>query len=294
MDAGYVARWVDAAYAFGFLEESDEGVGLTEAGRALAGQPGAGAQPFVIQSLLGAHMSERAATFMRTGERPGEQVLGERETIGALFGTMLEGAFGPFFEEQILPHLPIYREIDAEGGLAVDLGCGNGWYLRRLARGYPHLRGVGLDLFDNAVAEAKRRADEEGTGDRLDFRHGDMHEYRVDQPADLIAMNRALHHVWDEKDRVFAFLRDHLKDGGAAAIWEPNWPGDRSALADPRKRGMAFQNLMEHVQGNHFLGAQEIATELEKVGLRPEVYLYAEGNEAVVVGRKQAGNGIAQ
>jgi len=288
MDPGYVARWVDAAYAFGFLGEEDDGerVALTDAGRGFAGGPAAGPLPFAIHSMLGAHMSERTAHYMRTGERPGEQVLGEREPIARLFGTMLEGMFGPVFEEQILPDLPVYREIDSGGGTAVDLGCGNGWYLRRLARAYPHLRGIGLDLFDEAIREASARAEEEGTGDRLDFRKGDMHDYAVTEPVDLIAMNRALHHVWDEKERVFAFLRDNLADGGAAVIWEPNWPGRRAALADPKLRGMAFQNLMEHVQGNHFLGAEEIAAEMEKAGLRPEIHLYSEGNEAVVVGRK--------
>ena len=287
MDPGYVARWVDAAYAFGYLTEEAGGaeVNLTDAGRGFAGEPTSGPLPFAIHSLLGAHMSERTAHFMRTGERPGEQVLGERETVAGLFGTMLEGMFGPVFEDQILPDLPVFKEMDAAGGTAVDLGCGNGWYLRRLARAYPHLKGIGLDLFDDAIAEAQQQAETEGTGDRLAFRKGDMHDYAVTEPVDLIAMNRALHHVWDEKERVFAFLRDNLKHGGAAVIWEPNWPGERAALADPKRRGMAFQNLMEHVQGNHFLGADEIAAEFDKVGMTPEVHLYAEGNEAVVVGR---------
>ncbi|KPV40314.1 methyltransferase type 11 [Thiohalorhabdus denitrificans] len=286
MDPDYVRRWVDAAYAFGYLEESGPGLALTERGQGFATEDPASPLPFAIHTMLGAHMSERTAHFMRTGERPGEEVLGERETIADLFGTMLEGMFGPFFEGQILPDLPVYREIDREAGLAVDLGCGNGWYLRRLAHQYPHLRGVGLDLFDAAIAEARSQAEAEGTADRLDFRKGDMHWFTVDEPIDLIAMNRALHHVWDEKDRVFAFLRDHLKPGGAAVIWEPNWPGDRPALADPKRRGMAFQNLMEHVQGNRFLQAEEIAAEFEKVGMAPDIHLYGEGNEAVVVGRK--------
>ncbi|MEF8982394.1 methyltransferase domain-containing protein, partial [Thiohalorhabdus sp.] len=287
MDPGYVARWVDAAYAFGYLSETgaEEGdrVALTDAGRGFAGEASSGPLPFAVHSLLGAHMSERTAHFMRTGERPGEAVLGERETIAGLFGTMLEGMFGPVFEDQILPDLPVFREMDASGGTAVDLGCGNGWYLRRLARAYPHLRGIGLDLFDDAIHEATAKAAAEGTGDRLEFRKGDMHDYTVAEPAALIAMNRALHHVWDDKDRVFAFLRDNLADGGTAVIWEPNWPGKRAALADPRRRGMAFQNLMEHVQGNHFLSADAIAAEFERVGMTPEIHLYAEGNEAVVV-----------
>jgi hypothetical protein len=49
---------------------------------------------------------------------------------------------------------------------------------------------------------------------------------------------------------------------------------------------MAFQNLSEHVQGNHFLRPDEVAEAMESAGLEPEVFTFAEGNEAVIVGRK--------
>ena len=161
----------------------------------------------------------------------------------------------PFFAQ---PTLAIFAEVDAKGGLAVDLGCGNGWYLRKLAARWDRLRGIGLDGFAANVDQARALADAEGLGDRLEFREGDLHHFTVDEPASLIAMNRALHHVSDPST-----LRSH-----------------------PRLRGMAFQNLAEHVQGNHFLQPEEIAAELTKAGLEPTVYRFVEGTEAVVVGRK--------
>lgn len=70
-------------------------------------------------------------------------------------------------------------------------------------------------------------------------------------------------------------------------IWEPNWPKDRALLREPGRRGMAFQNLSEHVQGNHFLQPEEIAAEFERVGMQSEIYLFGEDREAVVVGRNK-------
>lgn len=99
-------------------------------------------------------------------------------------------------------------------------------------------------------------------------------------------MNRALHHVWDEKDNVLRILREHLAPGGWAVIWEPAWPRERAALAAPPMRPLAFQNLAEHVQGNHFLRPDEIAEALAQAGLEPNVHLFAEGREAVVTGRR--------
>ena len=50
---------------------------------------------------------------MKTGERPGEKVLEERATILPLFGAMLKNGFGPIFEQQILPAIPAFAEVEA-------------------------------------------------------------------------------------------------------------------------------------------------------------------------------------
>lgn len=125
-----------------------------------------------------------------------------------------------------------------------------------------------------------------GLSDRLKFMVGDIYNFTVSELVDLIAMNRALHHVWDKKVDVFHILKEHLKTGGSAIIWEPNWPKNRFELRDPMKRGMAFQNLAEHIQGNHFLRPEEIEKEFQHLGMKVEVHLFANGNEAVIVGRK--------
>jgi len=242
--------------------------------------------PFAVQSVLSAHMSERAATLIKTGERPGEKVLAERESILPLFGPMLEAMFSGVFEQQILPNVPVYRDVDEKGGLAVDLGCGNGWYLRKIIARFPHLRGIGLDGFEENINQATEIAQRDGLSDRLKFIKGDIYHFTVSEPVDLIAMNRALHHVWDKKDDVFLILKEHLKAGGSAVIWEPNWPKNRSDLRDPMKKGMAFQNFAEYIMGNHFLRAEEIEAEFKQVGMKTDVYLFANGNEAVIVGKK--------
>ena len=134
LDPGYVLRWCDAAYAFGYLDVDGEAFRLTPMGEAMRPEAPDTLMPMAVQSVLSAHMTERAAGLMRTGERPGEQVLAERETVLPWFGPMLEANFAPMFERTICPAVPAFADVDARGGLAVDLGCGNGWYLRALAR----------------------------------------------------------------------------------------------------------------------------------------------------------------
>lgn len=286
-DAGYVAAWCDAAFAFGYLDEDAAGFALTPHGRAFARTGPESLFAVPVGAVLGAHMAERAAFFSATGARPGEGVLAERETILPLFGPMLEQTFAPIFAAEIVETIPAFAELDRRHGTAVDLGCGNGWYLRALARRFRGLHGIGLDGFEENVVQARRLAEAEGLGARLAFRAGDLRHFTVDEPVDLIAMNRALHHVWEAGRReVFEILRDHLRPGGAAVIWEPAWPAERSTLRSPPFRMMAVQNLSEHVQGNHFLRPDEIEAAFAEVGMRAETYRFREGSEAVVVGRR--------
>ncbi len=289
MDAAYVNRWCDSAYAFELLDEVEtDRFAMTELGQMFLPDAPGSLMPFAVNAVLGAHMAERAAGLMPSGERPGEKVLAERKTVLPWFGPMLEGMFGSFLSNEIIPNVPAYQEVDARQGLAVDLGCGNGWYLRRLGQRLPNLRGIGLDGFDENINQASRLAAKEGIADRIGFRVGDIHHFAIDEAADLIAMNRALHHVWDQKENVFRIIKQHLKPEGVAIIWEPNWPNNRQLLREPGRRGMAFQNLSEHVQGNHFLQPAEIAAQFEQVGMQPEIYLFGEDREAVVVGRNKA------
>ncbi len=288
VDPGYVRRWCEAAFAFGLLALDGDRFSLSELGAAFRPSTPGSLMPFAVQSVLGAHMAERAAGLMTTGERPGESVLAERATILPWFGPMLEASFAPLFAREVLPAVPAFRGLDARAGVAVDLGCGNGWYLRKLAAAYPRITGIGLDGFAENVRQASDLAGREGLSERLTFREGDIHDFRFAEPVHLVAMNRALHHVWEERGDVFTRLRDALSPGGAIVVWEPRWPDDVASLSDPKRRGLAYQNLSEHVQGNHFLRPAEIESALREVGLEPETHLFADGNEAVVVGTRRA------
>ena len=287
LDAGYVARWCDAAYAFGYLEADGPVFRLSPAGDAMRPEAPDTLMPLAVQSVLSAHMAERAAGLMRGGERPGESVLGERASILPWFGPMLEAGFSALFESTICPALPAFQEADARAGLALDLGCGNGWYLRALGRRYPRLRGLGLDGFAENVAQARTRTAADGLSDRLRFEQGDIHDFTLEEPADLIAMNRALHHVWERgRPEIFRWLRDNLKPGGHAVIWEPVWPAERALLREPARRGLSFQNLSEYVQGNHLLQPEDIAQAFAQAGMPAQIHLFSGDTEAVIVARR--------
>ncbi len=289
-DPGYVRVWCDAAFAFEYLEVDGETFRLSEVGLLMCPDHPETLMPMVIQAMVSAHMADRAAELLPSGERPGEAVLGERATLLPWFGPMLEHGFGTLFEQTICPALSVFTEVDTQGGLALDLGCGNGWYLRALARRCKHLRGIGLDGFEENIRQARTKALAEGLENRLQFQQGDIHDFDQQEAVDLIAMNRALHHVWERDQKgIFQWLHDHLKPGGHAVIWEPAWPEQRETLRLPARRGLAFQNLSEYIQGNHLLRPQEIVEAFHAQGMTTQVHEFMEGNEVLVVARRPHG-----
>jgi len=286
LDVGYLERWCDAAFAFGFLDEEKGKLGLTDLGRAFIPDAPGTCLPFAIQSVMSAHVADRATTFMKTGERQ-KEMMAENPNIIPFFGLMLEGMFGEMFEQQILPNISTYRNVDVKRGLVVDLGCGNGWYLRKIAKHFPHLRGIGIDDIKENIDQAQKLAQKEDLEHRLTFMVGDIHYLPIDEYADLMTMNRALHHVWGEKETIFDIIKERLTVGGSAIIWEPNWPQCRADLRNnPARQILAFHNISEHIQGNHYLRPEQIEAEFHRVGMKTHTYFFASGNETIVVGER--------
>ena len=284
-DPGYTLRWCEAAYAFGLLERDGDTYSLSERGaRFLPDRPGT-LMPLAVGTVLGAPMADHAVTGLRTGARPGEVVLGERENVGRWFGPMLESSFGPLFANVIRPGVPELANL-SDDARVIDLACGNGWVLRQLASVHALLTGVGIDGYAPNIDDAQRQVGDHA--DRLAFEVGDVVHHHPEHPYDLAFMHRALHHVWPDRRTIFARIVEQLRPDGALVVWEPRWPDAVESLRQPPLRPMAFQNLNEHVQGNHFLSPDEVSAAMREAGLEPVVHTFMDGREMVVVGRRTA------
>ena len=115
-------------------------------------------------------------------------------------------------------------------GRALDVGCGTGFLLERLAeRGYS---GVGLDLSPGSVAIAERRLAEIGGADRLRAEVGSAYE-PPPGPFDLVTLTDVLEHLEDPRACLRA-LRERLAPGGLVVVSTPNrrsLPGARRWLS---------------------------------------------------------------
>jgi tRNA (cmo5U34)-methyltransferase len=87
------------------------------------------------------------------------------------------------------------------GGRLLDLGCGSGRLLTRLARGRPDARLVGLDLSEPMLETGRQLCEREGVSDRVDLRRGDITTFDGDltEAFDVVSCNYTLHQLPSEE-----------------------------------------------------------------------------------------------
>jgi len=121
--------------------------------------------------------------------------------------------------ERIVAHLwP--SGIPPAGATVVELGCGPGFYARRLAAHDRAVVASGLDRSAAQVAEARQRAEREGLGN-CRFQLGDVAAmpYR-DQSIDALVAAR-LFVLVEDREQVLGEMHRVLRPGGRAFIAEP-------------------------------------------------------------------------
>lgn len=128
-----------------------------------------------------------------------------------------------------------------EGGTLLDLGCGSGRLLARLARGRPDARIVGLDLSEPMLETGRQMLAREGLAEQVELRRGDITDFESEVPdqVDVVSCNFALHHLPDEghASRCFqAIARTRSSTG--CGIWLFDFARLRNARSWPALASM--------------------------------------------------------
>lgn len=115
-------------------------------------------------------------------------------------------------EDHVLPLVPELGARLREGIDALDVGCGRGRALMRLAELFPKSRFTGYDLSEIAVGRAREEATQRGLKN-LCFAAKDLTEWREAPNYDFITALDAIH---DQKapDRVLSGIYSALRPGG--------------------------------------------------------------------------------
>jgi 2-polyprenyl-3-methyl-5-hydroxy-6-metoxy-1,4-benzoquinol methylase len=118
-----------------------------------------------------------------------------------------------------LPSVPDLHErlSSAPRARVLDLGCGTGTSSTAIARAYPHVEVVGIDLDHASVLEARAAARETGLSDRVTFHLGDAADEQIGGGFDLVTIFEALHDMGDPAGALRT-ARRLLADGGSVIV----------------------------------------------------------------------------
>jgi ubiquinone/menaquinone biosynthesis C-methylase UbiE len=108
--------------------------------------------------------------------------------------------------------------VGQRGGSALDIGCGGGRLVMKLAKSHPFSEVVGLDLSDEMLKLARQRAASAGLGERVKFSKGNAERIpHPDKSFDLVVSTASLHH-WSRPERIFDEITRILRPGGKCAV----------------------------------------------------------------------------
>jgi trans-aconitate 2-methyltransferase len=195
------------------------------------------------------------------------------------------GQYGRFERERSAPFFDLLDLVEScPGGRVVDLGCGTGELTRALHERSGAVSTLGID---SSPAMLERSVEHAGRG--LTFELGDIAQWKLAEPVDLIFSNAALHWI-DDHDELFARLTTFLTRGGQLAVQVPANHDHPSHLVAERVAGEEpFRSALGgYVRRSPVVAPERYALLLHRLGYAPQqvrlqVYLHVLAEAGAVI-----------
>jgi len=133
------------------------------------------------------------------------------------------------------------------GATVLELGCGNGVFLPRLAKAVGTMgKVVGIDHSADFAAQAQARVASDGLGDCVSVQVGDAYALPfADHAFDAGHCERVLMHL-ERPNAALAELARVVKPGGIVVVAEPDWMGVRIDHPDREVFDVVFARALKH------------------------------------------------
>jgi len=132
-----------------------------------------------------------------------------------------------------------------KGAEVVDIACGKGEFLIRLAEQY-EVRGVGVDISPYCIEDCKKKAADRLSKPNINFTLMDGAEFRPEQPASLhLAACIGASWVFKDYNETLRTLKSWVVPGGWVVVGEPFW------LHDPTQEYLDASGIQRENFGTH-------------------------------------------
>jgi ubiquinone/menaquinone biosynthesis C-methylase UbiE len=105
-------------------------------------------------------------------------------------------------------------------GIMVDAGCGPGYLVALIAKSFPHLQVIGIDIAQEMVEAATRNISSLSLKERVRFQQGDIKKLPFeDNAVDFMVSTLSLHH-WSNPKEALHEIHRALKPGGQFLVFD--------------------------------------------------------------------------
>jgi SAM-dependent methyltransferase len=227
LDPFYVSVWCRSAVAAGIAVRDRAGFALLPHVDTLLLDAASPAYVGAVFPVLEAReMFGRFEAELASGERMWWDDTSP-EWIAAVAGTGT-----PFYTRLVpggLAQVPGLADALGAGGRIVDIACGSGVGLVRLATHYPGCTVIGVDGDQHSIDQARERVAAAGLAGRVELVCSALEDLTLDRPATVVVNNISMHECRD-LDRVTAAVRESLEPGGWFVISDFPFPDTDEGL----------------------------------------------------------------
>ena len=181
--------------------------------------------------------------------------------VTRIYNIVVVPALRELYEEKIEDFLP--HDLIRPGKRLLDVGCGPGHVAGLIARRYPDIELIGVDLSDRMIARANQ---DFGGSPNLTFRQGDALSLPFQSESFDLALSLASIKHWPDQAKGLSEIFRVLKPGGSFFIMEADRSCSRGAVRNfvrhwrwvlPPARFLITEYFMHFVAGQG-LAEQEL------------------------------------
>jgi cyclopropane fatty-acyl-phospholipid synthase-like methyltransferase len=155
----------------------------------------------------------------------------------------------PTSDEKLARLVKLVR-LDA-GAPVVDIACGKGEFLIRLAESYG-VRGLGIDISPYCIADAERRLQERSAAADVTFRQMDGADFKPERPHSFaLASCIGASWVFGGHAGTLDFLTHMVEPGGWVVVGEVFW------LREPSEEYLQASGITRDMFGTHVSNAED-------------------------------------
>jgi SAM-dependent methyltransferase len=153
-----------------------------------------------------------------------------------------------------IPSIPGLKERMDEGMRVLDIGCGSGLLMTKLAKAFPKCSFEGIDVDKFAINHAQKRIRENGLEDKVSAHPFDAASLEYSGEFDLVNLSVSLHEINPEiRNRSIANCYKALRDSGLIVILDGDYPEKLEDFRKPEYTYIILEQFFEITFGSQLL-----------------------------------------